>query len=129
MEQLNNLWFKYFSNRLLSVMSIKNPWIQKHVKREAKATMCKKLLFLALFLFFWHGICLKLKTLHKFTKSKKKELIQCIYVTMGGSHIYHSCLDNSRAIYIRAIILHCNMQATNSYDLACKGMYITTTNL
>ena len=37
--------------------------------------------------------------------------------------------QNSRAIYIRAILLNCIIQATNSYSLAWKGTYLITTNL
>ena len=51
-------------------MSVKSPCIQKYVKRKAKASMCRKPLFLFL-LFFLPGICLKLETVHKLIESKK----------------------------------------------------------
>ena len=53
-------------------MSVKNPCIQKYVKRKAKASMCRKPLFSFLF-YFLPGICLKLETVHKLIESKKME--------------------------------------------------------
>ena len=54
-------------------MSVKNLCVQKYVKRKAKASLCRKLLFS---LFFWSSIYLKFETVHKFIESKKKnELI------------------------------------------------------
>ena len=45
MEQLNNLWFKCFSNKdpLSKVMSAKNPCIQKYVEIKTNASLCRKL--------------------------------------------------------------------------------------
>ena len=57
-----------FSNRVLLVMSVRNLCIQKYVKIKAKASLCRKLLIR-----FWPSIYLKLETVHKFIKSKKKK--------------------------------------------------------
>ena len=67
MEQMNNLCFKYFSNKytLSKVMSAKNICIQKYVKR---ASLRRKLLFS---LFLWPGKYLKLETVYRFIESKK----------------------------------------------------------
>ena len=53
-------------------MSVKKICIQKYVKRKAKASLRRKLLFS---LFFWPSTYLKFETVHKFIESEKNELI------------------------------------------------------
>ena len=54
----------------------------------------------------------------------------CDYGGGWDWRFYQSYLHiNSRAIYIRAILLHGNIQGTNSYSLACKGINMITKNL
>ena len=81
-----------FSNRVFLVMSVKNLCIQKYMERKAKASLCRKLLFL---LFFWPSIYLKLETVHKVIESKKKKWMNIMHICDyggGGWHFYHSCL-------------------------------------
>ena len=92
-----HLWGKCYSNKdtLRKVMSAKYPYIQKYLKRKAKASLCIKLFLL----FFWPAMYLKYESVHRFFKSKKwmNIMYKCDY---GSWHFYHSCLHVNSGIMI-----------------------------
>ena len=66
MEQLNKLWFKCFSNRVVSVTSVKK--FCKICEKKDKGLCAESYYFYYL---FWPGVCLKLEAAHKFIESRK----------------------------------------------------------
>ena len=76
-------------------MSAKYPYIQKYLKRKAKASLCIKLFLL----FFWPAMYLKYEPVHRFFKSKKwmNIMYKCDY---GSWHFYHACLHVNSGIMI-----------------------------
>ena len=66
MKQLNNLWFKCFSDKdTLNKMSAKTLVLKNMWKRQRQISAKNY------FYFFWPGIYLKLETVHTFMESKK----------------------------------------------------------
>ena len=86
MKQLNNLWFKCFSDKdTLNKMSAKTLVLKNMWKRQRQISAKKY------FYFFWPGIYLKLETVHTFMESKK--WINIMHICDYGSwHFRHSSL-------------------------------------
>ena len=82
MDQLNNLWFL---KQGTPGNICQKPLYSKIYEKKAKTSLCRKLLFLFYFIIiiiiiFWPSICLKLETVHKFIKIKKKKWINVMHI-------------------------------------------------